>query len=77
MNQLKLVRMQAGMTQLQLARRVDVSEQKITKIETGRMIPSPGIRRRLTQVLGASEKELFGENETAPVGPSLKGGARE
>lgn len=73
MNRLKLKRMIVGLTQLELARRADLSEQQITKIETGRVVPPQRIRQALAQALRTSEDEIFGPGWTAPVKTLPKG----
>lgn len=61
MTRFKLARMEAGLTQLAVARAAGVSESKITRIETGRYTPGGSLRQRLAALLKCGERELFSE----------------
>lgn len=56
--ELARLRRQAGMTGHQLGRRLSMSQAKISKIETGAVIPSIGDVRRIAEKLGASAGEV-------------------
>jgi transcriptional regulator with XRE-family HTH domain len=47
------------MTQLELARKVGISETQLSKIETDRVRPSAELRRRIAAVLGVSPLDIF------------------
>lgn len=49
--QLKLARISAGITQQQLANMVGISENRLSKIETGRTLPSDEMVDRLSRIL--------------------------
>jgi transcriptional regulator with XRE-family HTH domain len=48
----RAARLAKGLTQVDLSRRVAVSQQQISNIETGRSRPGAGTRIRLARVLG-------------------------
>ena len=56
---IKKLREQKGLTQLQLAERLGVSDKSISKWETGRGYPDISLVESLAQVLGVSLVELF------------------
>ena len=57
---LKIARLAAEVTQLQLAEMCGVQEQLITRLETGRLIaPPPEKRARIAEVLGVRPFEIF------------------
>ena len=57
----KIARLEAGLTQKELAETTGVSESKITKIETGRRAPDREFAQRLAELLGKPAGELFDE----------------
>ncbi len=59
MTSLKLARMRAGLTQLELATRCGTTENKLCRIETGRSMPPPNLQDRLAAVLGIDRDEVF------------------
>ena len=56
---LKFARIEAGMTQKQIAEKVDVSENSICKWETGRSIPDRETQERVAEILGVKRWEVF------------------
>jgi transcriptional regulator with XRE-family HTH domain len=68
MNTLKMSRMMAGLTQLELARLAGLSEQHITRIETGRRIPPAPVQERLARALSVPVTDLF-PRQTGSNGP--------
>ena len=56
---LKAARVDKGLTQLQLADRVDVREIAISRIETGRTRPDAETKRRIAEVLGKPAFTIF------------------
>lgn len=64
LSRLKLARMKAGLRQIDLARKVGVSETAITKYETGRARPSLVTLQRICQVLGAPLDDLAQDFES-------------
>lgn len=61
MNGLKLARMNAGITQKELARRLGCSESLVTKWETGRGKPSPEWVELLCKVLNCEPEVISQE----------------
>ena len=59
-------RTRAGWSQLELARRAEVSRQALAAIESGRQVPSTKLALRLARLLGVSVERLFIADE-APV----------
>lgn len=62
---LRAARARAGLTQAQLAERVDLSRQSLLAIESGRARPSVDAALRLAEALGASVEALFANAATA------------
>ncbi|MBU0927400.1 MAG: helix-turn-helix transcriptional regulator [Spirochaetes bacterium] len=58
-NRVKERRLALGMTQGQLAERVEVSRQTIISIESGRYDPSLSLALKLAALLGERVEELF------------------
>jgi len=58
-NRLKLARVESGLTQAQLADRVDVTRQTIGLIEAGGYNPTLNLCLRLAEVTGKTLDELF------------------
>lgn len=56
---LREVRKRAGLTQAELAERVDVSRQTINYAENGTFCPSTYLALRIAKVLGVSVETLF------------------
>jgi DNA-binding XRE family transcriptional regulator len=52
-------RQELGMSQRTLARRTGVTQQTISKVETGRMCPHDRIKVRLAEALDARPEDLF------------------
>jgi putative transcriptional regulator len=59
LNRLKLARVESGLTQVQLADRVDVTRQTIGLIEAGGYNPTLNLCLRLAEVTGKTLDELF------------------
>jgi len=62
-NNLKRIRTEKGLSQLKLAFISGVGPTEISRIENGWLRPYAGWRKRLADALGASERELFPEEE--------------
>jgi transcriptional regulator with XRE-family HTH domain len=52
---LRALRVEAGLTGSALAQRAGVGQPAVSKIETGRMVPSPGVLDRLSRALGLND----------------------
>ncbi len=61
MNKIKELREKAGITQMQLAEILKVSQSTIAMWETGYTMPRAGTLPKLAQVLGCSIDDLFEE----------------
>ncbi|MGC8489897.1 MAG: helix-turn-helix domain-containing protein [Clostridia bacterium] len=60
-NRLAERRLEAGLSQFELARRANISPSVISQLETGKLSPYPAWRQRLADALGVLESELFPE----------------
>lgn len=68
-HQLKLARIRAGLTQLQLATRAGVPENTISKLETGRIQPSAELFDALHRHLSLPTADIFAQEhwETSEI----------
>ena len=57
----KLSRLRSGLTQFDLARKLNVRECFISKIETGKFTPPPELAFKLGKILGTDPAELCEE----------------
>ena len=71
MNRFKLARLERGLRQIDVARAAGIGEGYVSRIETGRVDPSPELVRRIAQALNVGTdyfSEDFGsERETRVV----------
>ena len=58
-NNLEEIRKSAGMTQLQLSERADVSRKSINAIENGIYVPSTVLALKIANTLGCKVEDLF------------------
>ncbi len=58
-NHLREIRINQGLTQVELARRIKMSPQNLSNIENGRLLPWAKIKKKLARALKTSEVELF------------------
>lgn len=58
MNPLKLAILAAGIKQYELARRARITETRLSRLATGRALPTGEERRRLADALGVPEAGL-------------------
>lgn len=56
---IKLLRQRKGMTQTQLAEKIEVSHQNISRWETGAVIPRIDKLKRIAEVLGCAINDLI------------------
>lgn len=70
-NSLRTARLGAGLTQLEMARRVGLTRASYTNIERGHKNPSVATALRIAQVLNRPVEELFADELAR--GPSRKG----
>ena len=59
MNNIRKLRRKRGLTQKELAGKMGISQPHISKFEHGRIKPWPKAMRNLTNVLEASEEDLY------------------
>ncbi len=59
MNNLRKTREKGGFTQLDLAKRADITPSDISKIENNKIYAYPGWRDRLAKALEVDEKEIW------------------
>jgi putative transcriptional regulator len=60
-NRLKALRAELGLSQQELAVRLEVSRQSVNAIETGRYDPSLPLAFRIAKVFGKAIEEIFEE----------------
>ena len=58
-NRIRKLRSQAGLTQAQLAERVDISDEFLSRMERGLKSPSLETAERIADALGITMSELF------------------
>lgn len=58
-NRLKVLRVELGWSQQELAERLEVSRQSVNAIETGRYDPSLPLAFRIARVFGRSIEQIF------------------
>lgn len=61
------LRLKAGLTQAQLAKKMNVDQAAVSRWESGETRPLRKCHRKLAKVLGCTEEELKAD-EKAPVG---------
>lgn len=66
-NRVKERREQAGLTQVELARRVHVASPNLSAIENEQRVAWPLLRRRLARSLKTTEADLFPIEQTAGI----------
>ena len=59
LNNLKVARKSAGLTQQQLSERAEVSRKSINAIENGVYVPSTVLALKIAKTLGCSVEDLF------------------
>ena len=72
-HRLRALRLQAGLTQGELAARAGVSRQLVAAVEAGRNVPAVDAAVALARALGTTVEELFGEPRGAAVTAALGG----
>ena len=65
MSPLKFYRLQAGLTQAEVADKLGVTQSALSRWENGANPPLPKYRRKLRQLYHATEDELFPKEEHA------------
>lgn len=61
MSQLRQLRLERGWSQRELARRANMPEAEVSRIETGRLRAYKGQARRIARAIGVPVEELFSE----------------
>ncbi len=71
LTKIKLARLRKGMVQWRLARQLGIAESTLSRIETGRLQPSPGMVLKIAGALGVPAETLredsWAEEAAAPV----------
>ena len=71
LSRIKLVRMHRGLRQVDVARRIEVSESYLSnKIETGRVTPSDVLLDKIAEALDVDASDLVGQIEFRQAGRS-------
>lgn len=65
MSNLRDLRVQSGLSQAELSRRMSIDPSIVRHVEAGRLKPYPRFRRVAAEILGVEERELFPETEHA------------
>lgn len=68
MLRLKMIREKRGLSQMDLSRAIDVSQQAVAKWEVGEALPRADKLPQLTSILGCTIDDLFRDNENAASG---------
>ena len=58
-NKIKKIRIEKGLRQLDLARRLDVYQSEVSAIERGERVPGIYLAKRIARMLGKSVEEVF------------------
>ncbi len=69
---LRQLRIEAGLTQAQLAERAGVADATLSRIERNRLNPSVRLARELARALGAKVDALFDAGERPAKKPALR-----
>ena len=63
---LKAALVARGIRQVDLALSLQIGETQVSRVFNGRRQPSPGLRRRIAEILNANEKWLFSQAKRIP-----------
>lgn len=66
-NKLKTLRKSKELTQLELARQLNLSKETVSSYEQGNMYPSVEVLIKLCQILGVSSDYLLGMEDELPM----------
>lgn len=72
MNNLRTMRLTAGISQIELAHKTHIAPQTISQIENNKIYPYPGWRRKLAKALSVKEDDIFPREWPWPDEGSLK-----
>jgi len=70
MFQITLIRQKRGWSQAELARKAEIGEANLSRLEQGKIFPYPGWKRKLGDALGVDPEILFQEvkhNDENPI----------
>ena len=65
MTKFREMRLRSGISQAEFGRRMHIDPSIVRHVESGRWQPYPRFRRVAAEILGTTEKELFGEGSKA------------
>lgn len=60
-SELKLAILESGRAAYELASAIGISESRLSRIVTGRIVPTPAEKRAIAAALGVGEDLLFGD----------------
>lgn len=60
---LRNLRRARTLNQQQFARLIGVSQQTLSKYETGVLVPAPDVQAKIAAILGVSRRDVFAESE--------------
>lgn len=63
LTRLKLIRLQSGLSQSDVARKIKLAQSRLSVFENGQFSPSQKQKRKLAKVFGLSVEELFEPDE--------------
>lgn len=59
MNNLKVIRISKGLSQFELSKLSNIAQSDISGVENNKIYPYPKWRKRISEALQVSEKEIF------------------
>ena len=74
---LRRLRLERGLTQVELARRAKVAQSYVGRLESARSAPGIDLVERLADALGVAPEELTAGGDGPEAGPVLRARARE
>lgn len=66
-NNVRVIRKKKGIRGAELARRTGIAEPDISRLERGQALVHPGWRKRISEVLGVPEQDLFPSGNGLPL----------
>lgn len=67
---LRQFRHEAGLTQLETAKRLYIAQNTYSKYELGKTSPNPDMLKRIAEIFGCSVADLVGEDPPADAAPA-------
>ena len=63
LTRLKLIRLQSGLSQSEVAKKISLAQSRLSVFENGQIDPSPKQKKKIAKVFGLSVEELFEPDE--------------